>query len=169
MTEISMPGMWPSDLALGLELAFAVAMLVAAACDIAWRRLPNWLTAGVAVAYLPWAWAVGIGWGGVAVALAVGAVVLGLGFGLFAAGVIGGGDAKLAAAVALWVGLSFELIRFFLVMSLAGGVLAVIILAARAFARGRPQRPLPYGVAIAAAALDFWIRHSHVVCWATAC
>ena len=160
---------WLSGLALALELAFAAAMLVAAGCDIAWRRLPNWLTAGVAIAYLPWAWAVGFGWIGIAVAAAVGAVVLGVGFGLFAAGVIGGGDAKLAAAVALWIGLSFELIRFFLVMSLAGGILAVIVLAGRAFAQGRPQRPLPYGVAIAAAALDFWMRHSHAVCWATAC
>jgi len=163
-----MPG-----LALGLELAFAAAMLIAAGCDIAWRRLPNWLTAGVALGYLPWAWAVGIGWTGIAVAVAVGAVVLGVGFGLFAAGVIGGGDAKLAAAVALWIGLSpgfiFELIRFFLVMSLAGGILAVIVLAGRALAPGRPQRPLPYGVAIAAAALDFWLRHSHAVCWATGC
>ena len=150
---------WGPGLALALEAAFALAMLVAAGCDIAWRRIPNWLTAAVAIAYLPWAWAMGVSWLVLAVTLGVGLVVLGIGFGLFAAGMIGGSDAKMAAAVALWIGLTFDLLRFFLVMSLAGGVLAVLVLIGQAARKDRPRRPLPYGVAIAVGALDFWLRH----------
>jgi prepilin peptidase CpaA len=153
-----------TDLILALDAAFALAMLVAAGCDIAWRRLPNWLTAAVALGFLPWAWAAGFSWTGIGIALGVGVVVLGIGFGLFAAGIIGGGDAKFAAAIALWIGLSLELLRFFLVMSLAGGVLAVIVLAKQAATKSPAARPLPYGVAIAVAALDYWIRHSRLAC-----
>jgi prepilin peptidase CpaA len=161
------------SLALLLESAFAVAMLVAAGFDIAWRRLPNWLTAAVALAFLPWAWAVGASGIGFAIALGLGAVVLAIGYGLFAAGIIGGGDAKMAAAIALWIGLSptfiFDILRFFLIMSLAGGVLAVLVLIGQAAAKDRLRRPLPYGVAIAIAALDYWSRHGQAACLLTAC
>jgi prepilin peptidase CpaA len=161
------------DIAIALEFGFAVAMLASAGCDLAWRRLPNWLNAAVAIGYLPWAWATGASWETVATALAVGGAVLAIGFGLFAAGVIGGGDAKLAAAVAIWIagatGFSLELLRFALVMSLAGGVLAVVALAWQIASKKRLQRPLPYGVAIAAAGLDFLLRHGQASCLMDLC
>jgi prepilin peptidase CpaA len=160
---------WASALAFTLEWGFAAAMLAASGFDIAWRRLPNWLTAAVALGYLPWAWAIGTNWLEFAVALAVGAVVMAIGFGLFAGGIIGGGDAKMAAAVALWIGLKFELLQFFLVMSLAGGGLALIALAIQAGRGERLKRPLPYGVAIAIAALDYWFRHSRAACVLHSC
>ena len=160
---------WKADLALILEFAFAAAMLACAVLDIASRRLPNWLNLAIAVAFLPWAWAQDLGWVTVAINLAVGLVVLGVGFGLFSAGVIGGGDAKLAAAVALWIGLSLDLLRFFLVMSLAGGVLAAIALAWQAKTHRKLERALPYGVAIAAAGLDYWLRHTSAGCFLSGC
>jgi prepilin peptidase CpaA len=153
----------------GLETGFAAAMLVSGWLDIRARRLPNWLNLAVALGFLPWAWASDLSWGGFAIHLAVGAVVLGIGFGLFALNVIGGGDAKLGAAVALWIGLSFDLLRFFLIMALAGGVLAAIALVYQSVTKRQVTRALPYGVAIGVAGLDHWLRHSQAGCWLSGC
>jgi prepilin peptidase CpaA len=61
---------------------------------------------------------------------------------------MGGGDVKLAAALALWFSPSGTL-RFLVVMSLAGGVLTLVLVAWHR-ARNRQGRPeIPYGVAIA--------------------
>ena len=156
-----------------LEWGFALAMLASAALDIRSRRLPNWLNLSVALGFLPWAWAMALGWDQLAIHAVVGIVVLGVGIGLFAAGVIGGGDAKLGAAVALWIGFSrdgpFDLLRFFLVMSLAGGVLAALALIWQATTRRQLTRALPYGVAIGAAGLDYWFRHSQAACMMSGC
>jgi prepilin peptidase CpaA len=158
-----------AEIALLLEIAFAAAMLGSAAADLAWRRLPNWLNAAIAIAYFPWAWAVGEGWPFIAVAVVVGAVVLAIGFGLFAINVIGGGDAKFAAAVTIWIGFSYDLLRFFLIMSLAGGVLAILALTWQAVSRRPLRRPLPYGVAIAVAGLDHWLRQTQTGCTLMGC
>lgn len=152
-----------------LEWGFAAAMLVSAVLDIRSRRLPNWLNLAVALGFLPWAWASGLAWDQWAIHAVVGIAVLGIGFALFAAGVIGGGDAKLGAAVALWIGLSFDLLRFFIVMSFAGGILAVIALIWQARTHRRLARALPYGVAIGAAGLDYWFRHSQAACLLSGC
>ncbi|HVT50217.1 MAG TPA: prepilin peptidase [Dongiaceae bacterium] len=156
-------------LSLLLEWGFALAMLVSAALDLRARRLPNWLNLAVALGFLPWAWVKALGWNAFAIHAGVGAAVLGLGFALFAAGVIGGGDAKLGAAVALWIGFSFDLLRFFLVMSFAGGILAVCALIWQAATHRQLTRALPYGVAIGVAGLDFWLRHSQAACSLSAC
>jgi len=68
--------------------------------------------------------------------------------GAFYAGMMGGGDVKLASALALWFSPGSTL-KFLVLMSLAGGVLTIGILALHR-ARGRAGRPeIPYGVAIA--------------------
>ena len=95
------------------------------------------------------------------------------GAGLFAAGLMGGGDVKLFAAAALWVGPA-KCIDFLTLTALAGGVFALILLTGRVLLteRGRAllarvstlpssppgplpafRRPMPYGVAITAAAI----------------
>jgi prepilin peptidase CpaA len=168
-----------SNLALVLEFGFLLAMIVAAVRDIAAWSLPNWLTICVALGYFAWAWASGAGWSAVGLALAAGALVLAAGYLLFTINLWGAGDGKMAAAVALWIGLGFnvDLFRFFLVVSLAGGVLAVVALAIH-FATGQPQLPpgdeagraaarrnplkakARYGAAIAIGGLDFWLWHS---------
>jgi prepilin peptidase CpaA len=158
-----------TTLILALECGFAAAMLVSAVLDIRARTLPNWLNLAVALGYLPWAWAMGSSWSEIAIHIAVGAVVLGVGFALFTTGVIGGGDAKMGAAVALWIGLSFDLLRFFLIMALAGGVLAVIALAWQARTHRKVTRALPYGVAIGFGGLDFWFHHSQAACVLSGC
>ncbi len=84
---------------------------------------------------------------------------------MFALRWIGGGDAKLAAAAALWLGFGM-LIEYFLIASVAGGALTLAILAMRkiplpAVTLGwewlsrlhHPKAGVPYGIALAAAAL----------------
>ena len=83
---------------------------------------------------------------------------------LFAVGALGGGDAKLCSAFALWTGLS-GLTTFLFFMGVVGGFLG---LATLALARHRPikstgsgwiemaqkgEKKVPYGVAIAFGAL----------------
>jgi prepilin peptidase CpaA len=166
-------------LALTLEFGFLLAMLLAAARDLVAWSLPNWLTLSVALGYFAWAGASGVGWSAVGLAVAAGLLMLAAGYLLFAINLWGAGDGKMAAAVALWIGLgfNFDLFRFFLVVSLAGGVLAIAALAIH-LATGQPQLPpgdaegqaaarrnplkakARYGAAIAIGGLDFWLWHS---------
>lgn len=136
-----------------------LALLDACRSDLAAFRIPNRCSLMIACAFLVAALAGGMPLEGVALALAAGAAVFAGGAALFALKVWGGGDVKLAAAVALWTGFG-GLPRFLLVMALAGGVLAVAVLALR---RLRPEARLasaghlPYGLAIAAGGIDFWL------------
>jgi prepilin peptidase CpaA len=72
--------------------------------------------------------------------IGAGALVLVLGFGCFAMGWVGGGDAKVAAAAALWFGFA-HLLNYFVYVSVCGGVLGVLLLQFR-------QWPLPYPLAL---------------------
>jgi prepilin peptidase CpaA len=87
-----------------------------------------------------------------AIQLAAGVIVFVLLAAAFYAGMMGGGDVKLAAALALWFPPLLTL-RFLILMSIAGGVLTLGILGWHRAKRrdGRPE--IPYGVAIAFGAL----------------
>jgi prepilin peptidase CpaA len=87
-----------------------------------------------------------------AVQLAASGIVFALLAGAFYVGMMGGGDVKLAAALALWFPPAGT-IKFLVFMSVAGGVLTLGILAWHRAQRreGRPQ--IPYGVAIAVGGL----------------
>lgn len=107
-----------------LCLAGYVTLLVLAAVgDARERRIPNWLTGGVAALYPVYALAspTAVPW---LAALGVAGCVLVVGFVLFAMHALGGGDVKLITAVSLWAGLD-HLAVFALVTSLAGGTLAL--------------------------------------------
>ena len=104
-----------------------------------------------------------------------GATVLVVAFTCFAFGWVGGGDAKLAASVALWFGFD-HLLDFLLYASLFGGALTLLLLQARQWplpqALGRQpwllklhdkETGIPYGIALALGALMVypeteWIR-----------
>ena len=61
---------------------------------------------------------------------------------------MGGGDVKLAGALALWFPIP-ETVKLIVITSLAGGVLTLIVAGLHKF-RGKEGRPeVPYGVAIA--------------------
>jgi prepilin peptidase CpaA len=93
------------------------------------------------------------------------AAVLAVAFTCFACGWIGGGDAKLAAATALWLGFG-HLFDYLVYASLLGGVLTLLIVQFRhlplphiligrdwAERLHRQGGGVPYGIALAAAAL----------------
>jgi prepilin peptidase CpaA len=97
--------------------------------------------------------------------LGAAAVVLVIAFGCFAMGWIGGGDAKLAAATALWLGFG-HLLDYLLIASVFGGMLTLALFEFRKFCLPvfmakqswivrlhRRDSGIPYGVALAAAAL----------------
>jgi prepilin peptidase CpaA len=132
-----------------LLAGLAALLVVAAVIDVRTFTISNRLNLAVAaLAPLYWASIALTPWPGVAVQLALGAGVFVLLAGAFYAGMMGGGDVKLAAALALWFSPASTM-KFLVLMSLAGGVLTLVLLAwHRAKQRsGRPQ--IPYGVAIA--------------------
>src|SRR5436190_1750710 len=94
-----------------------------------------------------------------------GLAVLVVTFTFFARGWIGGGDAKLAAATALWLGFD-QLLNYLTIASLLGGVLTLLVmrfrlmplpamLAEQEWAKRlhRMDAGVPYGIALAIAAL----------------
>jgi prepilin peptidase CpaA len=132
-----------------LLLCLATILVVAAVIDIRTFTISNRLNLVVALlAPVYWASIALSPWPGIAVQLAAGAIVFTLLAGAFYAGMMGGGDVKLAAALALWFSPAGT-VRFLVLTSLAGGVLTMGLVAwHRAKKReGRPE--IPYGVAIA--------------------
>lgn len=140
-----------------------IALLVVAAVGDASRRvIPNALCAVLALTGMAVAAA-----SGAEAALWTAAAACGVflgGAALFAAGAMGGGDVKLAAAAATWMPAA-DVPVFLLLTSLSGGLLALVALgwglAARRRAGQSPRAALaaatrvelPYGVAIAAGAI----------------
>jgi prepilin peptidase CpaA len=138
--------------------ALFTAMLAwAAISDVRTRRIPNWTVLAIIALFVPWAllhWGPWAAW-----ALAAGAIALAFGIGLYAMGIVGAGDAKLFAAAALFTGLE-RLLAFSVATALAGGVIALLTLAARPhramtmfILRGKGEfgGGVPYGVAISLA------------------
>jgi prepilin peptidase CpaA len=135
--------------------------LIAAACDVRTRRIPNALTGCAAVAAL--AVHVPAGAGAVALALAAAAGAFLLGSVAFSAGWFGGGDVKLLAACCGVAGMPGAP-ALMLDILIAGAVLAVLTALAQGrlvalvrstaavAAHGAPASgtTLPYAVAIAA-------------------
>ena len=83
---------------------FPAAMALAASMDVLTMTIPNRVCAALAIGYFVLAAAVGLPAQTILVNVSCGATMLALMFALFALGWIGGGDAKLAAAIALWLG-----------------------------------------------------------------
>ena len=152
--------------AIGL-LLFVFAMLSAAVSDLTTYTIRNNLVLALLVAYLAFAPIVGISGQEIGRSVVAAGMVLLFFFALFAAGWVGGGDAKLATVTTLWLGADHAL-SYLLVLSLLGGVLAVAFyfftasplpkrlanLAWIARLRARRQSTeLPYGVAITLAGL----------------
>jgi prepilin peptidase CpaA len=131
----------------------ALLLVIAAVIDVRTFTISNRLNLAVALlAPLFW-WSVGMPlWPEVAIQLGMAAVVFLLFALAFYAGMMGGGDVKLAAALALWFA-PLTTARLLVYMSIAGGVLTLIVLARHRMQK-KPGRPrVPYGVAIAIGAL----------------
>ena len=111
------------------------------------------ILAGLDAPSIAWHYAAGVG-------------VLAFCFALFALNWIGGGDAKLAAAIAVWTGPFAPLLEWAILAAILGGVLTLVILAARRLplpvmlaghtwiARLHDAKTgVPYGIALSGAAL----------------
>ena len=140
-------------------------LAMAAFTDILTMKIPNRVSVVLALSFFAVAPFSGmdlatIGWS-VAAALAVFSGC----FALFALNVMGGGDAKILSAAALWYGFNIDLVAFLTLTGVFGGFLALVILFIRAnqdillvtpipipmhFFKQRAG--IPYGVAIGAAA-----------------
>jgi len=139
-----------TDLLLG---TLAVILVVAAVIDVRTFTISNRLNVVVALLAPVFWWSVGLPlWPDAAILFAVAVGVFALLSIAFFAGMMGGGDVKLAAAVALWFSPAVTL-RFLVFMSIAGGLLTLVVLVIHKV-RSRDGRPeVPYGVAIAIGAL----------------
>lgn len=144
-----------------LLIVFPAAMIWAAGADMATMKIPNAVSVVLVVVCVMLAVFSGMSMGALALQLSAGAVTLLVGMGLFARGLIGGGDAKLFAATATWTGWT-QLLPYLLVAALVGGVLALAIIFYRrvdlpARLADKPwlarlhdaQQGIPYGVALA--------------------
>jgi prepilin peptidase CpaA len=133
-----------------LLLVLAAILVVAAVVDVRTFTISNRLNLTVALlAPVYWVSVALSPWPGIAVQIAAAATVFVLFAAAFYAGMMGGGDVKLAAALALWFS-PLTTLRFLVLTSLAGGVLTLAVVAWHR-ARKREGRPeVPYGVAIAA-------------------
>jgi prepilin peptidase CpaA len=135
-------------------LGLLAAMLIAAAVvDLRSRTIPNGLNLAIALLAIPFWWATGLPvWPEAALQIGIAALVFGLFAIAFALGAMGGGDVKLLGALALWLPWQAVLVLL-VIMSLAGGVLTLVMVVRQRLARreGRPE--IPYGVAIAFAGL----------------
>ena len=132
-----------------LLLWLAAMLVVAAVIDTRTFTISNRLNLTVALgAPLYWMSISLAPWPGMAVHVAAAVVVFVLLAGAFYAGMMGGGDVKLAAAFALWFPIA-STVKFLVLMSVAGGVLTLVILGWHRAARREGRPNIPYGVAIA--------------------
>lgn len=143
---------------------FPGAMAFAAAMDLLTMTIPNRISLALAGSFAVAALLTGLPLDVFASHLAAGTAMLAVGIGLFAMGWVGGGDAKLLAAGALWLGFP-QLLEFLLLTGVVGTFLILALLGYRAYPAAalpipswalrlhRSDTGLPYGVAIGSAAL----------------
>ena len=146
-------------------LLFPAMMAFAASTDLFTMTISNRVSLVLAAGFLVLAALDGMPVAEIGSHVGAGFVVLAVCFVFFSRGWIGGGDAKLAATTALWVGFD-HLLPYLVYASLFGGVLTLALVQFRmaplpaALARQewlerlhRKDAGVPYGIALAAAAL----------------
>ena len=148
-----------------LLIFFPALMAFAASSDLFTMTISNRVSILLVAGFLVFAFLAGLPLNVVGMHLLCGAATLVITFTLFAFGWIGGGDAKLAAATALWLGFS-HLMEYLLIASVAGGILTLGLLQLRTLpmpamlARQKWiarlhnfETGIPYGIALALAGL----------------
>lgn len=146
-------------------LVFPVAMAFAAANDLLTMKIPNRISLALVGAFIVVALLTRMPLDVFGTNMAIGFAVLAVTFTLFAFNLFGGGDAKLIAAGAIWMGPD-HIFDYVLLVTIFGGALCLTILAYRkwipATAFALPdwahrlhidKGPIPYGIAIAAGGL----------------
>lgn len=150
-----------------LLLIFPAAMALAAWLDLFTMTIPNKISLVLVAVFLVCAPLTGMPWEQFFTHIGLGFFVLVIGIAMFAFGLLGGGDAKLLAAAALWIGYD-DFLSYLFIAALFGAGLALAILSYRgavpptwAYRHAWAMRlydkkeGIPYGIALAAGAL--WI------------
>jgi prepilin peptidase CpaA len=146
-------------------ILFPTLMAFAASSDLLTMTISNRVSIILVAGFLALSLLSGMALTEVLSHVGAGALVLVTAFGFFTRGWIGGGDAKLAAATAMWLGFGYLLIYLFYA-SLLGGALTLLLiefrrlplpglLAGQFWAQQlhRQGGDIPYGIALAGAAL----------------
>ena len=144
--------------------ALPLLLAIAAGWDLASFTIPNSISLIAVALFAVFAVVAGLSLPVIGWHLLAGFTGLFIGFTLFALGYIGGGDAKLFAAVLLWLGFA-DLLDYTLLASVFGGFLTLALLIARQWPLPAqlmrhawilrlhdPKSGIPYGVALAAGA-----------------
>jgi prepilin peptidase CpaA len=144
---------------------FPAMMAFAASSDLLTMTISNRVSLILAGGFFVLAFATGMSPLDMLYHVGAGCLVLAVAFGFFTRGWIGGGDAKLAAASALWLGFDY-LLPYLVYASLFGGALTLLliqfrmlplpqVLARQPWLQRLHQKDggVPYGIALAAAAL----------------
>lgn len=142
-------------------VVFPFCMVFAAVSDMLSMTIANRVSVLLVVTFAVVTPLTGMEWSTYGMHFAAGALVLLVTFGLFAIGGMGGGDAKLLAATAVWMGLGMELVAYLVYASLLGGLLTVALIFYRnswasALAGNNPflrhfadrKAGIPYGIAL---------------------
>lgn len=145
-------------------LLFLGIMAAAAIYDLVSYTIPNFLSILLIVIFAALAVWQGLSWRILAAHGGAGLSMLAVGYAMFAAGLMGGGDAKLFAATSLWMGWQ-GMFNYLIMFSLCGGLLALALLFFRRLplpeglgrhgwimALHNPAQGVPYGIALAAGA-----------------
>jgi prepilin peptidase CpaA len=154
---------------------FPAMMAFAASSDLFTMTISNRVSLILVAGFAVMAWTAGMSGAEALSHIGAAAAVLAVTFTFFARGWIGGGDAKLAAATALWIGFD-QLLNYVIYASLFGGLLTILLIQFRTLplpamlARQdwvvrlhRMDAGVPYGIALASAALvvyphTFWMQ-----------
>ena len=148
-------------------IVFPFAMAFAAISDLLSMTIQNRVSLILLIAFATLAPLTGMPWDVYGMHFVAGAAVLAVTFGLFATGTMGGGDAKLMSATAVWLGWNLELAAYLMTLSILGGLLTLAILRYRRsqmmvvytarfeFMRRLAQKEegVPYGIALGLAGL----------------
>ena len=150
--------------AAAIFVVFPLCLAIAAFSDFFTMSIPNRVSAILLASFILVAPIAGLTPAQIGLHLLAGLIVFAVCFALFAANVMGGGDAKLLTASAVWFGLTSSLVAFLVYVSFFGGVLTLAILSIRSrgdaiLASGLPvpahiltAKKVPYGIAIGIAA-----------------
>ncbi|MDL2400156.1 A24 family peptidase [Rhizobium mayense] len=142
-------------------LIFPLCLAVAALSDLFTMTIPNRVSLILLGSFMVLAPLLGLAWADIGMHFAGAAIVFCICFALFALNVMGGGDAKLLAASAVWFGFDLSLLSFLVHVAFLGGVVTIFILMLRSqsnviLAMGLPvpnsllmAKKIPYGIAIA--------------------
>ncbi len=154
-------------IAMIVTLIFAAPLMAAAYTDYSSMKIPNKLVLALFFAFfltLPLHWQ---GLPALGEHLGMFAVFFLAGFTMFALGWLGGGDAKLMAATALWFGWA-DALPYIVYTTLFGAAIALFLMFSRRFAPVKLRtsafgmkiyqgdKDMPYGIALAAGALFVW-------------